>query len=529
MAHECDGEGDGEVFETPPQPAAAKRTGSRIRMDPEYAAALRRLCEAPTPLPTAPGGAEATGGTAHRAGAHANERANWTDQYRLLVQRELLLARTVLPSDLDERELAADFAPILHLGKQRAAERTAERAARDKALRTLREGVRQARELVQRAAASPSYMAELRTAIEHVEAQIARARANDAHSTAALARMESELSAELAEHESNFEVWPALAPARAPGTRVARPGSAPPGAPSRSGALGSASAADAAAAAAAAGDREHPQLTAAIAHLDAQLDRLGGPTCGWPDEEHAAFVRARAQLGGVQLGSERLLHVAALRLPGFSIAELKAHADALARREQLLDEKRAAVAAWRAARATTDARRAARERTMESELAARRAADKAKVERAAARARAARDAQLDSWKEHRAAELATAQASQAAAEEEVRRRRERDARDAARLRADVEAAAAQRAAEKALIDSIAEERARAEAASARRANADELRRLRERDQRLIASAVERRQERERRVASERERAALLQQKARARARRARRARRAQVA
>lgn len=508
---------EGEAFETPPQPPPAKRVGSRVRMDPEYAAALRRLCEPPAP-PAGPAGPDEP---SRPVAAHAAERFRWAEQHRMLAQRELLASRAVLPHDLSD-ELAAELAPVLQLAKERAAERAAERSAGAREASALREGVREARELMQRASASPSCLPALRVAMTRVEERLSRAHAERARALAALARSEAELSSELAAHEASMEAWPALPPRWAAGApRAARPGTAParPAARAATPPAGRAwaSAVDVGLAAGSAAEaRDRPELGEAIARLDAQLDRLGGAACGWPEEEHALFLRVRAQLGGPPLGSERLMRALELRLPCASSAELRAHADVLARREVLLDEKRLAVAAWRAARETTDSRRAQLERAIDEERAQREGAERRRVAASAARARSARDAELLRWKEHKAAELAAAEASEAHAEAELRRRREREARGAARLRADVEAHAARREEQRALLQSLADERAAGAAAGARRANADELRRLRERDQGLVAHALERKHACERREAKRRERAELLKRKVKAR-------------
>ncbi|KAJ1639206.1 hypothetical protein T492DRAFT_833034 [Pavlovales sp. CCMP2436] len=400
MAAEEDG---GEGFDTPPAkpPAPAKRAVSRIRMDPTYAAALRQLCEPSPASALAEPGGETTRGATQRV----TEWYKWAEQYRLLVNRELLMARAVLPPDaMMERELAADVAPALLLARERAGDRAGEEAVIAAGVSELRESVSEARELMQRASAGPSYIRELQAAVERVEECISVANAEHARTMAALARAEEALSAELDDHATNFDVWPTLAPPRPaagarPTTAPGRGSRAPPAAAG----LGGASAASAVDFAAA-GDGAHPELSAAIARLDAQLDRLGGATVGWPEEEHAVFLRVRSQLGSPPL--------AALKLNTITDGELRAHAAGCAAREELLEEKRAAVSAWRGARETSSAQRVERERAIEVELRAREDAERQRVEAAAARARDARDAELGRWKERKEAGDAAAQEAQ---------------------------------------------------------------------------------------------------------------------
>jgi hypothetical protein len=507
-----------DAADTPPPLPPAKRTASRIRMDPEYAAALRRLCEAPAPAAI---GAE--GGAPRAVASRAAERLKWGEQYRMLAQRELLVARTVLnPAAIEDRGLAADLAPVVELVADLAADRAAERAYTDKRAAALRDNVQRVRELMVRGLAGGdgrNALGALQECMEAVEDELSRRRAQHAHTTAALARIEAELSAELAEHESDFEVWPGLAPAgrglqrsASAGVRAAsalgvstRPATA--GGRARAGA-GATDAND---------DAAHAKLSEAIATIDAQLEQLGGATCGWPEEEAALFARVRAQAGNPPLESNRLLSLAGAKLPELSFAELRAHAGRLAQREALLKSKRAAVAAWRAARATTDARRAERERELEERMTAQELETRRLATAARARAREARDAELGRWKEAKSAEIAVAQAEASAAAADLVRRREREARHSARQRDELAAHAKTRKAEKSVLLGLEGKSAAADAAASKAANAAALQRLRERDAKLVEAALERRRAREKAEVAKRERTEWLMQRVCARA------------
>lgn len=93
-----------------------------------------------------------------------------------------------------------------------------------------------------------------------------------------------------------------------------------------------------------------------VSDIADELVRLGGTDCGWESEDHARYMRIRTQvLGSSTLcGKSRLdgrlqkvMDRAALELPTHDMISIEEHESRVARREQLVDERREILKRWR--------------------------------------------------------------------------------------------------------------------------------------------------------------------------------------
>ena len=246
-----------------------------------------------------------------------------------------------------------------------------------------------------------------------------------------------------------------------------------------------------------------------IAELEKQLSQLGGVDCGWEADEHAAYMRLRAKLlGPAPEVAAALTEAAGLGEQSIKMAAfrsrvrealrrmcepLKRDYDALAtheacvqQRELALARKRELLHSWRQRRHEQAASaREASEATAEELGEAARAAEVARDERRR-RDEAARQQQLDGWREKKRLARQAEEAARRAEEEARARRAAADITQRRLAREELAGQARQRSAEAAALRELYESQAREERRHAGRGRQLELLALRERDATLVA-------------------------------------------
>ena len=238
-------------------------------------------------------------------------------------------------------------------------------------------------------------------------------------------------------------------------------------------------------------------LHAEVAQLDAYLGRLGGASCGWNDEDHAAYLRLRTQTLGAsppsmsdaqhdaeQASSSpykqqqqqqlqmQLIERGAREIPGHDLASVAAHEKALSEREVALERRRQLLQQWRAAKeADALAARAAAAQEVATTTSAVASRSVSRIGTGARgvgsrEAEEARQRQLDEWRQRKMAEHeAKAQAVTIQKETAMRKQEEAQARHA-RIKEGLAARAMAREAEAASLRRLAERQKREAAAAA---------------------------------------------------------------
>ena len=242
-------------------------------------------------------------------------------------------------------------------------------------------------------------------------------------------------------------------------------------------------------------------LHAEVAQLDAYLGRLGGASCGWNDEDHAAYLRLRTQTLGAsppsmidaqhdaeQASSSpykqqqqqqqqqqlqmQLIERGAREIPGHDLASVAAHEKALSEREVALERRRQLLQQWRAAKeADALAARAAAAQEVATTTSAVASRSVSRIGTGARdvgsrEAEEARQRQLDEWRQRKMAEHeAKAQAVTIQKAAAMRKQEEARARHA-RIKEGLAARAMAREAEAASLRRLAERQKREAAAAA---------------------------------------------------------------
>ena len=242
-------------------------------------------------------------------------------------------------------------------------------------------------------------------------------------------------------------------------------------------------------------------LHAEVAQLDTYLARLGGVSCGWNDEDHAAYLRLRTQtLGASSLSMSDAQHDAeqascspykqqqqlqqhhqlqmqliergAREIPGHDLASVAAHEKALSEREVALERRRQLLQQWRAAKeadALAARAAAAQEVATTTSAVASRSASRISTGARDVGSREAEEARqrlLDEWRQRKMAEHeAKAQAVTTQKEAAMRKQEEARARHA-RIKEGLAARAMAREAEVASLRRLAERQKREAAAAA---------------------------------------------------------------
>lgn len=283
-----------------------------------------------------------------------------------------------------------------------------------------------------------------------------------------------------------------------------------------------------------------------VAELEMELVRLGGPTCGWADDEHAAFLRMRTRLGlgsrmlastaaaeggggmiaessssrttamgspqtpsAVEAREAELLERLAQQLPERSKAEIADHVALFARRDMLLTRRREMLARWKETRVRSAAEELAsrQEQTDRDKAAAVTTAPpstprKAEKERAEAEEKAARLQQLEEWRRQKLQALQEQAAVREAERAEAKRQRQLESERKKKFAESLAAQALERQAQERALRALEDQEEKQQGARKSRLQQVQLVALQQRD---AAIAARRRKVREEKLEAQQER------------------------
>jgi hypothetical protein len=224
----------------------------------------------------------------------------WTEQWRLLRQKAELLVRGALPKAApSEKELFEVVQPFLEAtaALERARSTEASNAWTD--LQRVKQATARFRELVLHVGAGPEFVAELQEVMEGAEERLRVLREQHERRSLELHQQELALTQELEAMGCGFDGPVPEEPPAAPGTREkSRHRSRRPAANEAEGVGGAEAAGGAEGGEGAASEHTPADARARLAEIEIEIAQLGGASCGWAEEEHAAFMKLRTRLLG---------------------------------------------------------------------------------------------------------------------------------------------------------------------------------------------------------------------------------------